>query len=317
MNRHLTEKNDYILLPEIPAERLYEIYKGGPQFGRGVIQVGAYPNQQCIVRLFPPRALFYHVSDAEVDITALKPKELYLKSTRILGDVSYTSVYALGLGNWAEVRLWLKMTDAEIAEDAAAMAVPPSPSSSVTITGNDAREVSGPSTPRSAPPARKWTLDRTMTFGEWRLVSTSSNDVDLDTLMASSGRDCLEFLVEEGTRDYDYTNRQNVYEWPLQRQLGVWRSKLVVGDLVDGLCVAERAWFESVVRHVELNESGGRTITLYFRGLGTTEQVVLPEFAAYIQPLYTKTDNWREKIDEDDSVELKITDSATGKITCQ
>jgi hypothetical protein len=65
-----------------------------------------------------------------------------------------------------------------------------------------------------------------------------------------------------------------------------------------------KKWYESVITGIDADG----TLSVHFKGWNPNfdEKVAKEGIFARIQPLFTKTVNWRAKVEEDDSLDVKV-----------
>ena len=88
--------------------------------------------------------------------------------------------------------------------------------------------------------------------------------------------------------------------WPRDKQLFQWINKLVPGDLI-GASDEYQCWFEAVVLEV-LPDS----MSVHFKGWAKKfdERIDKYEYRDRLAPLYTKTENWREKLQKGSEIDF-------------
>jgi hypothetical protein len=155
----------------------------------------------------------------------------------------------------------------------------------------------------AAPPSvvggRKMTVDFTDRDGPWIYIRQPKGVFFVDLI---GERPALEVIAEYCEASY----YDRVDGSPRSFLLEKWKQDLRPGDLVDAQD-RRGTWAESSVVSVEEDKS----VVIHFRGWGSRfdEKIPAADVAAKIQPLYSRTKNWRDALCEDDNVEVNV---ATG-----
>jgi hypothetical protein len=135
---------------------------------------------------------------------------------------------------------------------------------------------------------------------DWRLLRRTKGVQILDLL----GRNDHIELIMETTKNVI----QSDADWGRDCFLQVWKEDLRTGDVVDAMDKLSN-WFEAIVMGV----AGNGDITVHFKGWSSEFDEVIrhAQRDRRIQPLYTRTIDWRSGLEEDDKVEIKISPPGT------
>lgn len=108
----------------------------------------------------------------------------------------------------------------------------------------------------------------------------------------------LDLVIEVGS--YSSPSSSEII-WPRDNQLFKWTSKIASGDLI-GASDKYKNWFEAVAEVVSDN-----SMLVHFKGWSKKfdETIQAKDYKTRLAPLYTKTDNWREKLKK--GFELEVT----------
>lgn len=260
------------MLPNYIATKLFQHFDGGPQYPRSVSDRGSHFNQLLFVKLFPIRSEIYICRQMTI---SPKPHVLYFKDAKVFGDVVY-NLRNLSEVRSTNIRVWIKLRSDSI----------------VTIN-----PILGDYVPENGIiPKRFLTSDQTEVIDGWKL--NTPPDTNIEDLL--SDRECLELIAEEPL------SSDKIY--PRDPLLQEWKKKLLPGDVVD--CQdKDLKWWEGIVKVID--EEGN--VHIHFRGWDVKFDEIIKkvEITRRIQPLYSKSRNWRAKIDEDDIIDLKIISSVS------
>lgn len=152
--------------------------------------------------------------------------------------------------------------------------------------------------PLRTPQRRLITRDITDFDGPWRLL-----------------RQCIGVKVEDVRQNQ--TRVQIIFEiakvastpaegdWPRAELLQGWKKSLRPGDVVD--CLDKQKVFREAVV-TDVYEDGD--LKVHFTGWGDEFDEIIGRWNIkdYIQPLFSKTVDWRARLDEDDSVDVMISE---------
>lgn len=150
-------------------------------------------------------------------------------------------------------------------------------------------------------------VERTDIVGPWMYVRNLDQSVAaaLDSRLSIGGiprSDVLEVLVEVALPASQYSKQLS---WALDPALNGWREELRENDVLDAR-QASGEWAEAVVRRVAREFDGERSVSLVFMG-EDDDEFKLRCSSPDIQPLYSKSRNWRAALSAGDAVEVRIT----------
>lgn len=151
---------------------------------------------------------------------------------------------------------------------------------------------------------RKMTVDITDKDGPWMYMRQTRGLYFADLLGEKLGQ-VLEIIAEFCDASF-----YNTYDSsPRAPFLNKWKENLRVGDVVDAQDKMG-SWLEACV--VEVNTNG--SVDVHFKGWPKNfdENIAHVDIMTKIQPLYTRTKNWRDCLSEDDEVEIN-TGTLAGK----
>jgi hypothetical protein len=143
---------------------------------------------------------------------------------------------------------------------------------------------------------RKMTCDVTDRDGPWMYIRDPKN-VKMSDLRGNNKY--LELIAEYCEASYYSTFDGS----PRSALLNKWKLDLKPGDTVD-CCDNTNHWNEAVITSISADGS----LSVHFKGWGTSfDEVITKSQAVYrIQPLNTRTRNWRDTLEEDDYVEINV-----------
>lgn len=151
---------------------------------------------------------------------------------------------------------------------------------------------------------RKLTVDITDKDGPW-FYMRQTRGIYFADLLGEKLNQALEIIAE-----YCDASFYNTYDSsPRASFLNKWKENLRVGDVVDAMDKMG-AWLEASVVQVYPNES----VDVHFKGWSKNfdENISKADITMKVQPLYSKSKNWRDSLSEGDEVELN-TGALAGK----
>ena len=150
---------------------------------------------------------------------------------------------------------------------------------------------------------RLLTADVVEMNGSWRLIRDPKRVKVTDVVALNHSAGPIEIILE--ITDV-YLARED--DWPRAVQVQAWKSMLKPGDVVDAQDL-RGTWFESVIRSVNIADG---SLLVHFKGWEDRFDETFPvnKINSKIEPLYSKTLNWRSRLEEDSLVDVKITGEA-------
>jgi hypothetical protein len=279
LSRKIQEGKDYVLLPSNITKKLFDHYNGGPNFPRAVCDQGTQYNPILYVKLYPVRSEIYVCNAANIDPVG-KPIVIYYKECKTLSDIQ-TQIRISRHVRTQSFRLWTKVRAENL---------------------NSIQPLPEAESKHYLHPKRYCITDQTECIDGWKIAT----NLEMNVEDALSDRQCLEIIAEEPTNS-DTRSSYNVLPdkcFPRNNYVQAWKKDLRVGDVVD--CSDRHLkWCEAIIKDV--NPDTGN-ITVHFRGWSDTfdEIVLKDDIESKIQPLFSKSKNWRNKIEEDDFIDVNI-----------
>lgn len=301
----LVENKDYVLLPKDISLLLFEKWGGGPDIKRSVVNMDAEKSylSNLKVLLFPTKIEIYIVKDKDKPNPILgkdKPKVEFSMKPKERVIQFFKNLQQMDVLECGYFRLWVKTTPKSkyLKQD------------EVDMNDSILHE-----TPR---PMTEAITDQ---VGVWKLLRKKHVDTlkicDLESFKGDIQGHCVEMIYEyvkaniyyqkyAGSCDNDLPS--TISNFPRHSLEMNWKSKLIVGDIIDALNEKRSAFYEAKVKEIQLN--GG--IVVHFLGFEEEDDQICSDMDKQVAPLYSKTVNWRYHLSEYDNVELRLT-KATAK----
>jgi ubiquitin carboxyl-terminal hydrolase 4/11/15 len=314
LKQGLIEGEDFVLVPEAAYVMLEGWYGGGPRFPRSVIQRGS-ASKEIMVELYPIRIRIYRCKQdgsAEEQHASL----LLASRSHTMSQVRKNVLARLGVSDHthARISICIKEEPDEGGRDPASTLAHPRPmrhrSTSLSVSeekasarlaegeegwmevehGSPGEHEGGPGVLQQAPPSPS----------EWRLVEAKDAATTLDTVLGDDAGLAISALVE--------TREQDGQPYPRDHILNAWRLALKPGDFVDAMD-AEGDWFESYV--VAAPDLPASDVQIHFMGWAEKWEAPMDRMSPKLQPLHSKTKDWRAALGIGSEVEVSFVEEGT------
>ena len=153
---------------------------------------------------------------------------------------------------------------------------------------------------------RRLTSDVTDMHDGWRLFRSPKSVRSMD-ICTDDGTQ-YELIIEISSSLAMSVDQYSDHDWPRGLQAAAWRTDLRVGDEVD-VEDLDCNWVEGVVVECDASHT-----VVHLRGWETSDDIdIAARMVPYkVMPLYSHSKNWREKLEEDDEVEILVVDESSG-----
>lgn len=285
----LYEDKDFILVPKLVADKLFDFYGGYPRFPRHVINTGSVYKPELSIKIFPLR-FEIHTSTrllSEPTKSTNIPYQYIWNAPDTFSEISkHFEKIEEFKGN--RLRIWARLVEINTDNDMKAKQ----------------RESNKYAISSYLKPLRCLNSREIGIVKGWKLISTNSNDCIRDFINVHK---YVDLLIECLHAD---TQMQTQEVWPMNAEIDMWRFTLRRGDVVDA-CDKADTWYEAIVK--EDMQHAKASISLHFRGWSSKFDEVIPnaQLTTRVQPAYTRTNNWRVNMDEISEVDVKV--SAVGE----
>jgi len=288
-SRTVVEGKDYILIPENVSINFIKKYGVAPRFTRTCINIGTIDQPILQIKLYPLRIEVYKCSRSEPisDIwdktsykstSRIKPIIKYYRNAKTMNDLRSNlkelTVY--------QYRIWYFDTQSNDNDNTYDL-----------TTSNKNLFI---------------TADKVNIYKNWKLVTNFNMNIEE---IKDTTNYCLEIIVEESymfgnnySSNYNYNTSSSLSIYPRDSVINKWKNEIVVNSWID--CVDKfNKWKEAKV--IDVNHTT-KQITVHFLGYSSKddETVFFSQLDRKIEPLYSKTKNWRKLLEEDDNIDILV-----------
>ena len=302
----LVEQDDYSLVPEKVWKSLEAWYGGGPSFARRVV---GSDEPQIEVHLLRFEVRRVRESDGA---PGAKSKVVEVSRSETVGKVRARLAKAANVEEESTCRVWLKpaerdqvTSNSKLAEESFWKRLASSSAEEDLDDDDDDDDDDADPVSEEARERRERNADGALSdLDSWVELDATKGDELLGASEAmSSAADALRWgaLAETPCTSDEKARRQLEYPRDMLRER--WRGNLKKGDLIDARD-SEGRWFDSVVTEVSTEK-----IKVHYRGWSSKWDAWVSRYdLKSIQPLFTKTDDWRANLRPDDACEVRCED---------
>jgi ubiquitin C-terminal hydrolase len=265
LKKNLFEGIDYVLLPEAAGRMLHQTFGGCEMITRKVVAKGTHYSQHLYVELYPIKFLVYLEKDVATTDNPTPVRTHFLSSSLFVDEAIQELYDSLNLR--AEFcRVWIRKDPEDDDADE-----------------EEETDTSG---------GRKLTTAITDVDGHWRYLRNVAQ-----TTLGEFNMVSVHIMIEQKV----VNPRTGQTYWPKDEVLNIWKQSLRRGDLIDAQDEFG-SWFESVVSSVNIHT---KSITVHFKGWGKKfdRDIYNTQLVLCVAPLYSKTENWRDKLQIYDRVD--------------